>query len=352
MRLSNSDLKRVLFSLNELASDHTPETLPERTFAAVKCLVAADVIAYEGFGNDNHYEGPLWYTPVESVNAGMIDRLGKFVSDHPCFDGIAAQHIKGSVRISDYVTLPEFKRTTIYNEFFRYLGTDRQIVAGLHVSQNLTVTCSLCRLRKDYTRRDCCMIDLLTPHLTTAFRQAQFVHRLKFENDVWQTSVTSAKLAVLPVDQRFQILAENPTAANLLSKYFKNICSTLPEELSDYIKYHRKIFTSDEFYLPPKPFEKLTTEGKLVIKAIFNTASRTVMLLLEEFPMVTAGTYASLGLTNREGEVLIRISDGKTDGEIAQILNISVRTVQKHIEHIFNKLGVETRTAAASITLR
>ncbi len=54
-----------------------------------------------------------------------------------------------------------------------------------------------------------------------------------------------------------------------------------------------------------------------------------------------------LGLTRREVEVLTWVTDGKTNAEIGVILDTSPRTVQKHLEHIFEKLGVETRTAAA-----
>jgi DNA-binding CsgD family transcriptional regulator len=52
------------------------------------------------------------------------------------------------------------------------------------------------------------------------------------------------------------------------------------------------------------------------------------------------------GLTARESEVLHRLAHGKTDAEIAALLGLSPRTVQKHLEHIYIKLGVETRTAA------
>ena len=52
------------------------------------------------------------------------------------------------------------------------------------------------------------------------------------------------------------------------------------------------------------------------------------------------------GLTLREGEVMHWLACGKTDTEIAALLSISPRTVQKHLEHVYVKLGVETRTAA------
>ncbi|MBN8757330.1 MULTISPECIES: helix-turn-helix transcriptional regulator [Variovorax] len=51
-------------------------------------------------------------------------------------------------------------------------------------------------------------------------------------------------------------------------------------------------------------------------------------------------------LTPREGDVMHWLSRGKTDAEIAALLEISPRTVHKHLEHVYVKLGVETRTAA------
>lgn len=59
-----------------------------------------------------------------------------------------------------------------------------------------------------------------------------------------------------------------------------------------------------------------------------------------------------LHLTMRESEVLYWISIGKTNKEIAQILDMGTRTVNKHLEQIYPKLGVENRTAAAAIAIR
>lgn len=59
-----------------------------------------------------------------------------------------------------------------------------------------------------------------------------------------------------------------------------------------------------------------------------------------------------LGLTAREAEVLMWISRGKTNRDIGQILDNSPRTINKHLEHIFEKLGVTTRSAAVSVALQ
>lgn len=57
---------------------------------------------------------------------------------------------------------------------------------------------------------------------------------------------------------------------------------------------------------------------------------------------------ALLRLTQREAEVLNWVIKGKTNRDIGEILGMSPRTVNKHLEHVFIKLGVETRTAAAA----
>lgn len=60
----------------------------------------------------------------------------------------------------------------------------------------------------------------------------------------------------------------------------------------------------------------------------------------------------NVALTPRETEVLSWLAKGKTNRDIADILGMSHRTVNKHLEHVFEKLGVETRSAAAAIAGR
>ena len=59
----------------------------------------------------------------------------------------------------------------------------------------------------------------------------------------------------------------------------------------------------------------------------------------------------AFGLTQREAEVLYWVVKGKTNRDVGDILGTSPRTVHKHLEHVFQKLGVETRTAAASMAM-
>jgi CheY-like chemotaxis protein len=82
-------------------------------------------------------------------------------------------------------------------------------------------------------------------------------------------------------------------------------------------------------------------EGEWLL--VLREESETALLqaLAQSFPTLTA----------RESEVLYWVIQGKTNRDIGDILGTSPRTVHKHLEHVFEKLGVETRTAAAGLAL-
>lgn len=63
-------------------------------------------------------------------------------------------------------------------------------------------------------------------------------------------------------------------------------------------------------------------------------------------------TMQAFGLTLRESEVLYWVVKGKTNRDIGDILGASPATVKKHLERVYDKLGVETRTAAAGLALQ
>lgn len=77
-------------------------------------------------------------------------------------------------------------------------------------------------------------------------------------------------------------------------------------------------------------------DGETVVRVRTGTQSNDTQRLFDSF-----------GLTMREAEVLLWLSHGKTNRDIADILSLSARTVNKHLEQIFHKMGVDNRTSAA-----
>lgn len=83
--------------------------------------------------------------------------------------------------------------------------------------------------------------------------------------------------------------------------------------------------------------------------------NREYLLRLHEVQQSTAATAAlreRFSLTGRESDVLLWIANGKTNREIGQILDMSPRTVNKHLEQVFRKMNVENRTSAAAAAIK
>ena len=91
------------------------------------------------------------------------------------------------------------------------------------------------------------------------------------------------------------------------------------------------------------------TGMRLSVRNLGAAALGETMLLFAIQREGPAARLADAALTPRETEVLSWLAKGKTNRDIGDILGTSPRTVNKHLEHIFEKLGVETRAAAAAL---
>jgi DNA-binding response OmpR family regulator/DNA-binding CsgD family transcriptional regulator len=111
-------------------------------------------------------------------------------------------------------------------------------------------------------------------------------------------------------------------------------------------------FSAERFVLPRN--NSISANGRqLVFTFLSRTGTDEYLYRLTE----TGGGQEELflrqylSLTTRESEVLIWIAKGKSNRDISDILGISPRTVNKHLEQIFTKLGVENRASAAALAV-
>ncbi|MDT7837944.1 DNA-binding response regulator [Aquabacterium sp. OR-4] len=106
---------------------------------------------------------------------------------------------------------------------------------------------------------------------------------------------------------------------------------------------------------PPPLLRRPLPDGRqLVARRVGRIGMGEAMWLLspQAAGEATPSRLASAALTPRETEVLSWVAKGKTNRDVADILGMSPRTVNKHLEHVFEKLGVETRAAAAALASR
>ncbi len=154
-------------------------------------------------------------------------------------------------------------------------------------------------------------------------------------------AIEASGLGVVMLDTQGRISWRSPCATRLLLQFGVNPESaSLPESWWAAGVGIELVASTNE---PASPC--------LLVRNIGVAAAGESMLLLElgGDQAVSASRFASSALTPRETEVLSWVAKGKTNRDIGDILQLSPRTVNKHLEHIFEKLGVETRSAAAAL---
>jgi DNA-binding response OmpR family regulator/DNA-binding CsgD family transcriptional regulator len=157
-----------------------------------------------------------------------------------------------------------------------------------------------------------------------------------------------ATVAVRAADGK--LVWQTPLARKLLKDYFANPEEVAPEELLSWISDANLARRNSR---EPRPL--LIAQGNRRLLASFHdqTGDEEWLVVLREENDASAieSLIAAFRLTQREAEVLYWVVQGKTSNDIGEILGNSPRTVNKHLEHVFEKLGVETRTAAANLAM-
>jgi DNA-binding response OmpR family regulator len=105
--------------------------------------------------------------------------------------------------------------------------------------------------------------------------------------------------------------------------------------------------------LPGEPLRLARQNRRLILALHEQTGEDEWLIVMRESSdqAVIDAVGAAFKLTTREAEVLYWVAKGKTNRDIGDILGMSPATVKKHLEHVFEKLGVETRTAAAGLAM-
>ena len=147
-----------------------------------------------------------------------------------------------------------------------------------------------------------------------------------------------------------KLVWQTPLSRKLLKDYFAAPDDVTPQELLDWIAEALRAKRENR-----EPVSLLIASGSRRLLASFHdqTGDDEWLMVLREENDASAieSLIATFRLTQREAEVLYWVTLGKTSKDIGEILGSSPRTVNKHLEHVFEKLGVETRTAAANLAL-
>lgn len=308
-------------------------------------------------------------------NCDLRTRRSKFVSDHPDASRLSLDQIIASLpsdhqhpywphylktrdpratKLSDFMSRRELHSKGFYTELYRPFRAEAEIGCMLVIApqSHLTYIAAI-RDGKDFTERDRVVLDLLQPHLSQAYVNAGALTALREEVSLARRMIESLDQGVIVRAQTGAVRFATSQARKWLQEYFPlhRRSDELPTLLENWVKQHwNSLGRRDDIPDPMAPLVLEQDGKKLIVRPVVE-GDQTILVLAEERTIVDPRSLECLRLTRREAEVAAWVSEGKTNVEIGQILGVRPLTVKKHLEHIFEKLGVENRTAAAGLIL-
>lgn len=257
-------------------------------------------------------------------------------------------------KISDFMTYRQFRRTDLYNKYYRPKGIPYGIAFGISLAQDGLIGIGLHRSGKDYSERDRRILSELHPHILQAFKNAQIITGLRRDTATLHDALNSLNSAIVCLSTESTVRWMTPRAETLLRNYQSIVPRShnrLHAPIVDWLKQQTAALLSCSNL--PEAVRPLTIQGADGILTIrLMRQGPFHLLVLDESRTVTVNKELQhLGLSRRESEILGWLVQGKTNPEIAMILGISRRTVQKHLERVYSRLGVENRHAAMTVAM-
>ena len=153
-----------------------------------------------------------------------------------------------------------------------------------------------------------------------------------------------------------RIIWQTALARELLQRYCDTVAPATPPVVIDWLRRH--LPDVQRVQTEPPPLSIVQGARTLTLRLHQQTghddAGDDWLIIMREVSdiSVVEAMSLSLKLTAREAEVLYWVVKGKTNRDIGEILGSSPATVKKHLERVYVKLGVETRTAAAGVAIK
>lgn len=328
---------------------------------AIRGLIDYDAAGYNDFelaipGAGDSGTARWVGTPAALAAAADRQAFELNMHQHPALDAFIRTRDEGALTLSDFVTAKRFHARELYQDFYRPLAIEHQLIVQWQPDQGRVLSISLFRSRRDFSERDRQLLGLLRPYF--ALGQRSLRARLQTQAFVSALEHTSDHRSHAVVLMRRSGAIELHAGASerwLASFFGHEYTNELPDDLQRWVSDQRRRFEDGQ--LEPPAADTLYKEGdagRLEVRFVrATTPGQPDALLLS---LNTRATFSddrlrALGLSAREAQVLELVARGATDATIGAELSIQTDTVKKHLQRIYHKLDVHSRSAAVAEAL-
>jgi DNA-binding CsgD family transcriptional regulator len=335
--LTESDLRALLELVRRVGDAASVDEFAERCAAAVHDLIPADLTSYNEL---DPARGRAFVVSDPAINTPQLDEdFARHMDDNPLVGHYWRTHDPGSHTLSEFMTPRQLHRTALYDTVYASFGGEYMLGNQIAAPERVVLALAFFRQYRDFTARERALLDLAGPYLREAYRSAEM--RGAFAG--LERALEDEGQGLIVLGRRGRVVHATRRARDLLSTYFEPSDDPLPGLLAAWL---RRIGSDNEFPPPAEPLIVERDGPRLVARLLAGPPD--VVQLKEEQVGLSAEAIVSLGLSRRENDVLVLVAQGVKDSEAARTLGITTRTVHKHLEQIYEKLGVHTRTAAAA----
>ena len=326
--LTRSDAESILRFVAEAESLGGNEPFTGELLVELGHLVQADWISYCELDRVRR-RGRLQVDRVgDEYNVEELDEgvfWGVVINEHP----VCLRHQLGDVaalKLSDFVSRRQLHNSRLYELWFKPEGVEHELNVPIPSPLWHTKTFLFDRTGpRDFTERDRLVLDQLQPHLARLWQAARTRRLLAAALAGLEHAAETDSQGVILLGSDREIEFASAPARRLLGEFFQDGRSArLPHGLDEWLEAGAR-----------EPLVRQRGPRRLSIERSGDA------LLLEV-------QQAEVLLTRREREVLSWVARGKTNAEVARLLWLAPSTVRKHLENVYAKLGVSTRTAAVA----
>lgn len=350
--LSSSELRSALAFAADLADCRDPIEL-DRQVRRLPQIVGADTIIIGAVQKPPRGSREPATLVASDDPPGFFDQaareaFGRLWDQQP----LVVHHFRGfaprAAKVSDFLSERQWRRSEVYNDCYgKLLGLAWEMAAQIRCTPDEVACAALQRSDYDFSERDRAYLDAIAPHMRAAYARIDILELRRRQVELLERGLESSGVGLLLVGRGGQIVAAGPRARTVLHDWFGE--RSEGQSLSTEIEAWR---VSERGSPSPATFELRRGSRRLRLRLVAGEHDDAILIAELGADGPDAETLRRrLPISPREAEVLALLARGRMNAAIAQELDISPHTVNRHVEHLYTKLGVHNRADATAAAL-